>query len=189
MAFRRRLPRRRRPAAYRARPLRRAALKQLQRANQLFDDEQWLAAAEHFEQLAAAAADRGFPQAPQLFLRAGRARIENGDHTKGLNHLNEAVTLFGQFGQFHRLNLIRTRIVDGLKDHGLEREAIELDQTIHAILDKQGDRIGSPFQPDASLRFPPKCTSCGANMRPDEIEIIDTKTAVCGYCGSVNIAE
>jgi hypothetical protein len=186
MVFRRRPPRPRRPIGLGGRPLRRGAMLRLRTANQLFEEKQWLPAAEHFERLAAAAANRGLPQAPQLFLRAGRARLENGDHETGLAHLHESVRLFGQLDQFHRLYQIRPRIVNGLKDLGLEREALELDQAIHAILDQQHSEDDALSHSDTNLRFPPKCTSCGASLRPDEMEHIDSQTGVCGYCGSVN---
>lgn len=189
MVFRRRPPHRRRPIGFRGRPLRRAALHQLRIANQLYEEEQWLQAAEHYERLATAATNRGLPQAPQLTFRAGLARLKNDDQKAGLAHLNEAVKLFGQLGQFHRLHQIRPRIVNGLKDQGLEREAVELDQAIHAILDQQQGEVETIHRSDKSLRFPPKCTSCGAILRPDEMELIDPQTGVCGYCGSINLAD
>ena len=189
MVFRRRPPRPRRPIGLGGRPLRRAAMHQLRIANQLYEEKQWLPAAEHYERLAAAAANRGLPQAPQLFLRAGRARLQNGDHETGLAHLHEAVRLLGQLDQFHRLHQICPRIVNELKDLGLEREALELDQAIHAILDRQRSEDHAQYQTNVNLRFPPKCTSCGASLRPDEMEIIDPQTGVCGYCGSANHAD
>jgi hypothetical protein len=163
-------------------------LHQLRIANQLFEEKQWLLAAEHFERLATAASNRGLPQAPQLFLRAGQARFENSDQETGLAHMNEAARLFGQLGQYYRLHQVRPRIVNDLKNRGFEREAVELDQAIHAILDQQQGDDKTPQQSDTSLRFPPKCTSCGAILRSDEMELIDPQTGACGYCGSINLA-
>ncbi len=186
MVFRKRPPRHRRPFQPIRRPLRRAVLRQLRIANELLDAGKMQQAAEQFEQLATKAAARDYPQAAQLFLRAGRARLEANQTAVGLAHVNQAVMLFAQNGQVDRLYKLRPRLIEALKQHGLEREAIELDRAIHDILDKNPQTQTHLSTSQPKLGFPAKCKFCGANLRPDEMEILDQMTGVCGYCGSIN---
>jgi hypothetical protein len=185
MVFRRRPPIGQRPVGRRIHPLRRAAIRQLRIANQMYDQGQWAQAAEQFECLASAAIEHTFPQAPQLFLRAGRARIAAGESEIGIGHLHQAVHLLGQFGQIRRLNLLRPRLIRELKEYGFEREAVELDQAIHKVLDQYGPPDGEIEPAGPANRLPGKCPSCGGTLRPDEIEWIDACSGVCSYCGSV----
>jgi hypothetical protein len=185
MVFRRRPPIGQRPARRRLRPLRRAAIRQLRIANQMYDQGNWAQAAERFERLASGAAERTLPQAPQLFLRAGRARIAAGEPEIGIGHLHQAVNFMGQFGQIQRLNQLRPRLMNELKQHGLEREAVELDHVIHKLLDQHGQSTSGPDSSSLTSRLPTKCPSCGDTLRPDEIEWIDARSGVCAYCGSV----
>ena len=184
MVFRRRPPHPRRPRHLRRRPLHRAALARLRRANQLYDAEQWESAAELFEMLAVAAENRHLPQAPQLYLRAGQARVTNGESKVGVTHVRHAVKLFAAHSQYARLQNLRPRIVAILQENELEREAAEIDQSIHQILDA---RPGLQSQPSIlrELRFPTKCPSCGGTVRPDELEQIARNSLACGYCGSI----
>ena len=185
MVFRRRLPLRRRPYGPGRRPIKRAAIRQLRIAHRLFDEGQWNKAAEQFERLASAAEDRGFPQAPQLFLLSGRARIEDGELAIGVKHLHHAVQLFGQFEQIQRLILIRPRLSSELKQRGLDREAVELDNAIHDLLDRSPVAKSASNPPSSSGRLPVKCPSCGGALRPDEVVWFDPLSAACAYCGSV----
>jgi hypothetical protein len=183
--FRRRSPIGRRPAGRRVQPLKRAAIRQLRIANQMYDQGHWAQAAEHFERLASAAVEHTLPQAPLLFLRAGRARIAAGEAEIGIGHLHHAIHLLGQSGQIQRLNLLRPRLINDLKQHGFEREAVELDQAIHKLLDQHGqlEQGIEPVSPTHHL--PGKCPSCGGTLRPDEIEWIGAHSGVCSYRGSV----
>ncbi len=189
MVFRRRQPLRRRPPILHNRSIRRAAIRRLQVAHQLLEEGRWTQAAEHFEELAAASESRGVPQAPNLFMQAGRARIENGQNVEGIQHLHHAVELFDEFDQALRLHRIRPRILAELKKRGLEREAMELDSKIHQILD-QKRRSGMPMDTlEPEKQLPTRCSSCGGALRPDEIEWFNNHSAACAYCGSVVRAE
>ena len=189
MVFRRRPPLRRRPYGPGRRPIKRAAIRQLRIAHRLFNEGQWDRAAQQFERLASAAEDRGLPQAPQLFLLSGRTRIENGELAIGFKHLHHAVQLFGQFGQIQRLILIRPRLSSELKQRGLDREAVELDNAIHDLLDRSPVAKSASNPPSSRGRLPVKCPSCGGALRPDEVVWFDPLSAACAYCGSVVQAE
>jgi predicted RNA-binding Zn-ribbon protein involved in translation (DUF1610 family) len=131
---------------------------------------------------------RGLPQAGQLFLRAGHARIENNEMNNGLGLIKQGINLFANSNQIQRLNMIRPRLIAELQAKGFEREAAELDTMIHEMLDRHKvSGVGQRAQPQK--RFPPKCSSCGGNLRPDEIEWIDSVNVACPYCGSVVQAE
>lgn len=185
MVFRRRSSRWRRNPGPGRRPIRRAAIRQLRNAHDLMDAGQWSQAAELFERLASAAEDHGLTQAPQLFLRSGRARIENGDRVIGIKHLQHAVHLFGQTGQIHRLYQIRLRLISELKQRGFDRDAVELDSAIHDLLDRS-TTAGTHVDPQSSRgHLAVKCPSCGGTLRPDEMEWLDRLSGVCAYCGSV----
>ncbi len=188
MRFRRRPPRWRRPIGFRPRPIRRALLQKLRKAHRSFDSGRWEDAAVHFENIALALERRRLPQAPQMFVRAGRARLALGDHTSGVAHLAHAITLFAQYSQHQRLHQIRPRLLQSLRDLGLEREAIELDQRLHTVLDQQPAEVSGP-PPRSHIKFPPKCFSCGGTLRQDEMEIIEGRAGVCVYCGSIIHAE
>lgn len=186
MVFRRRRPPlRRRPLGPGRRSIKRAAIRQLRVAHRLFDDGKWSQAAEHFERLASAAERRGMPQAAQLFLLSGRARIENGEQALGVKQLHNAIQLFGQFEQIQRLSQIRPRLTSELKQRGMDREAVELDKAIHDLLDRSHPFESAQYPPISSARLPVKCPSCGGALRPDEVEWLDPITAVCAYCGSL----
>ena len=188
MRFRRRPPRWRRPIGFKPRPIRRALLQELKNAHRSFDSGRWEEAALQFENIATILERRRLPQAPQLFVRAGRARLAFGDHAAGVSHLAHAINLFAQYGQIQRLHQIRPRILQSLRDLGLEREAVELDLTMHAVLDQQATEASSPLS-GSRIKFPPKCSSCGGTVRPDEMEIMEGRTGVCVYCGSIIPAE
>ncbi|MCJ7824160.1 MAG: hypothetical protein MUP44_04625 [Anaerolineales bacterium] len=189
MVFRRQPSFRRRNQFVAQQPLRRAALRQLRIAHRLLEECQWPRAAEQFESLATTAEKHAAPQAPQLFLLAGHARIEAGNQTVGLKHLRHAIQLFAEVGQIHRIDQIRPRIIAELRQRGLNREAAELDAMIHELLDRRTAAGTSQHPSSSSGHFPTKCPSCGGTLRPDELEWIDNLSGVCAYCGSMVAAD
>ena len=128
----------------------------LQHAHELMEGGNYAEAALAFEKLAAAAEQRMGPRAPFLFMQAGRARILLKQIPAGMAHLR----------------------------HGLEKEASEIANLISNHIPAISE---SPTQrgPDPSrITLPTHCPSCGAAVRPNEIEWLDEFTAECDYCGS-----
>jgi hypothetical protein len=155
----------------------------LQEANFAFDKGEYGRAAELFERIAETTAARGGPRAPIFYLQAGRARVMAGQTVLGIPSLKRGLELLAQGQQFQRLQQAGQRVVLELNEHGLGKEASELEGWLQAFLP-------STPAPDPALR-PPKrpilpahCPSCGAAVRPDEVEWLDALTAECAYCGS-----
>jgi hypothetical protein len=72
------------------------------------------------------------------------------------------------------------RVISELQERGLETEAAEVERWLnHAVPSEPS--IDSPAR---RAILPTQCLSCGARVRPDEIEWLDDLTAECAYCGS-----
>jgi len=153
----------------------------LQEANFNFDKGEYGRAAELFERIALSADGRDGPRAPIFHLQAGRARILAGQVKLGMPSLKRGLELFARRGQSQRLHQAGARVVGELTARGLLEEAAEIESFLKGA---------SPSMPAAESRtakrtiLPTRCPSCGAAMRPDEVEWLDDVTAECAYCGS-----
>jgi hypothetical protein len=152
----------------------------LQEANFAFDKGEYGRAGELFEQLAEKAAARGGPRAPLFYLQAGRARVFAGQTALGLPSLRRGLELFAQRGQLQRLQQAGRRVVTQLGEHGLQKEAAEIEAWLKTALPSMPSFDPAPKRP----LLPTHCPSCGAAVRPDEVEWLDEITAECAYCGS-----
>jgi hypothetical protein len=155
----------------------------LQEANFAFDKGEYGHAAELFEQIAQTAAARGAPRAALFHLQAGRARILAGQIQLGMPSLKRGLEILAERRQFPRLHKAATRVITELDERGLKNEAIEIEAWLKSV---------SPSMPTIETNetrtkrpiLPTHCPSCGAALRPDEVEWIDNVTAECAYCGS-----
>lgn len=157
----------------------------LQEANFAFDKGEYGRAAELFEQIAEKAATRGGPRTPIFYLQAGRARILAGQTALGMPSLKRGLELFAQRGQLPRLQQAGARVVTELNEHGLKKEAAEIQAWLKTTLPSAPSFASSPKR----LLLPTHCPACGAAVRPDEVEWLDEVTAECAYCGSPIRAE
>lgn len=179
---------RRRPFGRPLRPLRRNVPPQipplLQRANRMMADGRYQEAAEAFENLAITAHTRGILRAPWLFLQAGRARILAGQEVEGLAHLKQGLAILAGRSDWSHLRQSGRRVVTELRERGLEQEAAGIETWLEATLPAaiQEESAQGAFQQKPTL--PTHCPSCGAALRPDEVEWLDSVTAECAYCGS-----
>jgi len=154
----------------------------LQRANQLMAAGDYMHASTAFVDLAQHAEER-FPQrAPFLYIEAGRAAILSGQTKVGVDHLRRGLTILATQGRVPRMHMLGQHIVDELKERGLSAEAAEVSGLLNANLPKQIPSPHAPKTPKPPL--PTHCPSCGAAVRPDEVEWLDDVTAECAYCGS-----
>jgi hypothetical protein len=138
-----------------------------------------------FDRLAEAGAKRGIPRAPQLYLQAGRAWIEAGEIERGVERLDTGVDLMIRMKQFRRLPVISHRILTELKDHGLTDQAVAFEVKMNNVLAAFGLSLASETIRAEKPRLPAKCTYCGGNVLPDEVEWFDNQQASCTYCGSL----
>lgn len=152
----------------------------LQEANFVFSKGEYGRAAELFEQIARAADGRGGPRAPLFYLQAGRARLLAGQAALGIPSLKRGLELLAQRGQFRRLSEAGRRTLNELHEHGLNAEAAEMEAWLQSVL----PAVVSSAMPVKRPALPTHCPSCGAPLRPDEVEWLDESTAECGYCGS-----
>ena len=152
----------------------------LQEANFVFDKGEYGRAGELFERLAEAASARGGPRAPLFYLKAGQSRILAGQSALGMPSLKRGLALLAERKQFARLQIAGGRVVAELNEHGLSKEASEIESWLKTVLPSQTSFDASTKRP----ALPTHCPSCGAGVRPDEVEWLDDVTAECAYCGS-----
>ena len=152
----------------------------LQEANFAFDKGEYGRAGELFEKLAETASARGGTRAPLLYLQAGRARILAGQTALGMPSLKRSLALLAQGEQFSRLYQAGTRVIAELDERGLQKEAAEISAWLKAAV--PSEPVDAPLLERPAL--PTRCPSCGATVRPDEVEWLDNVTAECAYCGS-----
>ena len=152
----------------------------LQEANFAFSKGEFGHAAELFEKIARVADGRGGPRAPLFHLQAGRARILAGQAVLGIPVLKRGLELLAQRRQFQRLHQFGMRTVNELNEHGLKNEAVEIEEWLKSTQPEM------PLSESATKKpiLPTHCQSCGAPLRPDEVDWLDNVTAECGYCGS-----
>lgn len=152
----------------------------LQEANLAFDKGEYGRAAELYEQIAQVADARGGPRAPLFHLQAGRARGLAGQTALGIPSLKRGLEILAQRRRFPRLHQAGARVVNELKEKGLTNEAAEIENWLKSVLPNVPTLGTSTKEP----ALPTHCPSCGAPLRPDEVEWLDETTAECGYCGS-----
>jgi hypothetical protein len=155
----------------------------LQEANFAFDKGEYGRAGELFEKIAETAAARGGPRAPLFYLQAGRARIFAGQTVLGMPSLKRGLELLSQGKLFLRLHRVRRRLINELHERGLQKEAAEIEAWMSSPEASMAD-VESYEAQVKRPSLPTHCPSCGAAVRPDEVEWLDEVTAECAYCGS-----
>jgi len=152
----------------------------LQEANFAFDKGEYGRAGELFERIAETASARGGPRAPVLYLQAGRARILAGQISLGMPSLKRGLELLAQRRQFSRLHQAGLRVISELNERELKNESAEIETWLKDVL-PSAPSFDSPVKRPV---LPTHCPSCGAGVRPEEVEWLDDVTAECAYCGS-----
>lgn len=155
----------------------------LQEAHFVFDKGEYGRAAELFEQIAQTADARGARRAPLFHLQAGRARVLAGQSALGIPSLKRGLALLEERRQIPQLERAGTRVVAELRDHELDDDAAEIESWLRTVLPSLPE-AGPPGETRKRPMLPTHCASCGAGVRPDEVEWLDDTTAECAYCGS-----
>lgn len=141
-------------------------------------------AAARFEELAAAAAERGGPHAPQLYLQAGRFHAQAGELDNARSALTSGFQLLASSAPAGVLRRVTVRLAKTFLGYGqtsLSQFVVELG---NSLLPSDREVSGpSPVQPESGL--PAKCPYCGASVDPRDVEWLQDKTAMCEYCGSM----
>lgn len=154
----------------------------LQQANQMMENGDYKNAAESFHILAKGTEERFPHRAPFLYVEAGRAAILSGETKSGMADLRRGLTILASQRRFTRLQILGQRIVHELQAHGLSTEAEEIVSLLNGNLPTKA--LNETPAPAKRPTVPTHCPSCGAAMKPDEVEWLDEITAECSYCGS-----
>src|SRR5215207_8185123 len=141
----------------------------LQEANFAFDKGEFGRAGELFERIAETAAARNGPRAPIFYLKAGQARILARQTSLGLPSLKRGLELLAQREQFQRLQNAGRRVISEMKERGLTHEASEMEAWLKTVLPSAASFDAAGKRPV----LPTHCPSCGASVRPDEVEWLD----------------
>jgi hypothetical protein len=160
---------------------------QVQQANELLDEGKYAEATGAFQKLAHDAEGAYLKRAPYLYLQAGQASILGGQTKSGVGFFKQGLTMLGTQGRFRRMQHAGDRIVDDLTSRGLSAEAAEITAFIKNNMTQQ--KFVEPTGPAKKPTLPTHCPSCGAAVRPDEVDWLDELTAECSYCGSPVRAE
>ena len=155
----------------------------LQEANFTFDKGEYGRAAELFERIAEGADARGGPRAPLFLLQAGRARLLAGQPTLAMPSLKRGLELLAERKQFPRLQNAGQRVIAELNERGLKNEVVDIEILLKILLPSM-PTFATEETPVKRPILPTHCPSCGAAVKPDEVEWLDEVTAECGYCGS-----
>ena len=155
----------------------------LQEANFAFSKGEYGRAGELFERIAEGADARGGPRAPLFHLQAGRSRIYAGQTKLGMPSLKRGLELLAEHKKFRRLQNAGMRVIAELTERGLKSEVTDIEILLKTLLPSM-----PAFETTATSAkkpiLPTHCPSCGAAVKPDEVEWLDEITAECGYCGS-----
>ena len=155
----------------------------LQEANFAFSKGEYGRAGELFERIAEGADARGGPRAPLFHLQAGRSRIYAGQTKLGMPSLKRGLELLAERKQFQRLQNAGQRVIAELNERGLKSEVTDIEILLKTLLPTKTTFEAQPL-PAKKPILPTHCPSCGAAVKPDEVEWLDEITAECGYCGS-----
>jgi len=155
----------------------------LQEANYAYAKGEYGRAGELFERIADGADARGGPRAPLFHLQAGRSRIYAGQTKLGMPSLKRGLELLAERKQFQRLQNAGQRVIAELNERGLKSEVTDIEILLKTLLPSKGT-FEAQALPAKQPILPTHCPSCGAAMKPDEVEWLDEITAQCGYCGS-----
>lgn len=166
----------------------------LREAQIFFQNGQFEKAGNIFQELAEGALKRGFPQAPNLFIKAGFCYVISDLNEKGIDNIFHGFNLFQLRKQWENLKINSSIISEKLRDFGKpemgnEVEGWVLQNTPAEIQDSiewlnAGDRKNR-----AEKRLPSNCRNCGAPVNTKEIEWFNAYTAICLYCGCMIVNE
>jgi len=155
----------------------------LQEANFAFSKGEYGRAGELFERIAEGADARGGPRAPLFHLQAGRARILAGQTALGMPSLKRGFEILAERKQFPRLQDAGMRVISELNERGLKNEVVDIEILLKTLLPSMPTFETKETHAKRPI-LPTHCPSCGAAVKPDEVEWLDDITAECGYCGS-----
>ena len=118
--------------------------------------------------------------AAELHARAAHCFIDGGAEPSGLSEAQAALRVFGNMGKNERYQRFLSNILRKMQAHGM----VNAVGTLRTEFDGMAAPAPGPA-PAHNVRLPAACPQCGAPLRSDEVEWIDTMSAECNYCGAV----
>jgi hypothetical protein len=167
-------------------PMQMSARQDLQHANQLMENGDFVNAALLYEKLARRVHDIGRPrQAAHLYVQSARARWLANQVDAGLENLKQGLSIFSQADLWEPFERVSARALEELRQQSQSSAVQELTSWLVTIRQSHPSSV-MPSEPQKTSHpsLPVKCPSCGATVRPDEVEWIDETHATCNYCGS-----
>jgi tetratricopeptide (TPR) repeat protein len=164
-----------------------AARGALAEAERLLQRGDYARAAAAFDELALEAQRAGMPvRAGDLYLQAARCHVQAGAIERADEDALHALSFFLATGRPQRVRRLLPRMLAVLEQHGRHEEAQDLRQKAERLLGPLPARGPGPGSAGARLRgLPGKCPSCGAPLKPDQVNWLGPQSAECPYCGSV----
>jgi hypothetical protein len=160
----------------------------LMEANRFFENGDYSAAAEIYEDLAEKALAIQIPQSPHLFLLAGTARMKADEIQKALASFKRALGLLIERKKWFHLKRTSENAIEKLRNNGFKEEAVDLktwlDEQIPAEVKSLPIWIAAGHDAANKSKLPTHCPTCGAPINLKELEWIG-QNANCNYCGSL----
>ncbi len=177
------------PAAFPPDP----ALEALPEAQRMESLGHYAEAAELYERLAYHAQQVSRTgMAARLYLHAARCRIQGEQASLGFPSLQQAFRLLVATQDWPAVHRLARRSSAWLRQMGYATQADDLQRQLQTLLEQHLPGPAFPPAPptepagleNGPTHLPTHCPSCGAALRPDEVEWLDAATAACAYCGS-----
>jgi hypothetical protein len=145
-------------------------------------------AATLFERLARSTLDLGMSRrATFLLIQAARARFLGGQPEMGMAIAQEGLRIQADAGRWETLRRAGDRLTAELSRMGFPDQSQALSNWLGNL--QQGKPIAAPQAQPQHPQLPVTCTQCGAIVRPDEVDWVDSQTAECAYCSSILTSE
>ena len=173
-------------------PLAPYARQELVRANRLMETGDFANAAVLYSQLARTLHDLGrLRQAARLYVQSARALRLSGQIKPALETYQQGLGLFVQAGAWQAFERVGGRALAELRQQNQSQAADELSSWIQTTRQSRPPEsvVAAGGEAAPRKKLPLKCPSCGASVRPDDVEWIEDGYAECGYCGSTLAVE
>ena len=176
-------------------PNRRPIPPKLREAHRLFETGEYEKAAKLYADLAVKAQERGFPQAPNLFLRCGVSWLKAGDLEQAQEMTMKGLGILAVRKKWMQLKKSGALAVERMKAEGQVALAGEIESWLEAQVpeavrgsDAWKKQVSFNNRAD-SVKLPSNCSKCGGPVNPKELDWVDAQNPVCAFCGVILVTE
>jgi hypothetical protein len=158
----------------------------LMEANRLFENGDYNAAAEIYEDLAEKALARKIPQSPHLFLLAGTSRLKADEIKIALASFKRGLGLLIERKKWFHLKIASENTIEKLRNNGFKEQSVDLkiwlDEQIPAEIKSLPIWIAAGHDIANMSILPTHCPTCGAPINLKELDWVGQNA---NYCGSL----